>query len=43
MELVEREKIDELLNLPFDERRRVLRLVQESLLPEGERLAKLHK
>jgi len=43
MELVEREKIDELLNLPFDERRRVLRLVPESLLPEGERLAQLHK
>lgn len=29
-----REKIDELLNLPVDERRRVLRLLQESL-PEN--------
>jgi hypothetical protein len=34
--MIQREKIDELLNLPVDERRRVLRLLQESLPPEGE-------
>ena len=35
--MIQREKIEELLNLPVDERRRVLRLLQESLPPEGER------
>ncbi|CAN5759155.1 hypothetical protein BH20ACI3_BH20ACI3_24920 [soil metagenome] len=34
--MIQREKIEELLNLPVDERRRVLRLLQESLPPEGE-------
>jgi hypothetical protein len=29
--MVQKEKIEELLNLPVDERRRVLRLLQESL------------
>jgi hypothetical protein len=29
--MIKREKIEELLNLPVDERRRVLRLLQESL------------
>jgi hypothetical protein len=32
--MIKREKIEELLNLPVDERRRVLRLLQESL-PES--------
>ena len=32
--MIKREKIDELLNLPVDERRQVLRLLQESL-PEN--------
>lgn len=35
--MIPREKIEELLNLPVDERRRVLRLLQESLLVEDER------
>jgi hypothetical protein len=35
--MIQREKIDELLNLPIDERRRLLRLLQDSLLDEGER------
>lgn len=34
--MIQREKVEELLNLPVDERRRVLRLLQESLPPEGE-------
>jgi hypothetical protein len=34
----QREKIEELLNLPVEERRRVLRLLQESLPGEGEPL-----
>lgn len=33
--MIEREKIEELLKLPIDERRRVLRLLQESLPEEG--------
>ena len=36
MAMIQREKIEELLKLPSDERRRVLRLLQESLLQEGE-------
>jgi hypothetical protein len=36
--MIKREKIDELLNLPADERRQVLRLLQESL-PENLRAA----
>jgi hypothetical protein len=35
--MIQREQIDELLNLPVDERRRVLRLLQESLAQEGQR------
>jgi len=35
--MIQREKIEELLNLPVDERRRVLRLLQESLPEEDER------
>ena len=35
--MIHREQIEELLKLPVDERRRVLRLLQESLLGEGER------
>ena len=35
--MILREKIEELLNLPVDERRQVLRLLQESLPKEGER------
>ncbi len=34
--MIQREKIEELLNLPVDERRRVLRLLQESLLGQDE-------
>ncbi len=34
--MIQREKIEELLNLPVDERRRVLRLLQESLSKEDE-------
>jgi hypothetical protein len=34
--MIQREKIEELLKLPVDERRRVVRLLQESLPPEGE-------
>jgi len=34
--MIQREKIEELLSLPVDERRRVVRLLQESLPPEGE-------
>ncbi len=33
--MIKREKIEELLKLPADERRRVLRLLQESLPGEG--------
>jgi hypothetical protein len=35
--MIKREKIEELLNLPADERRRVLRLLQESLPAQDER------
>ena len=35
--MIQREKIEELLNLPVDERRRVLRLLEESLPGEDER------
>jgi len=38
--MIRREKIDELLNLPPDERRRVLRLLQESLTEESEAVAR---
>ncbi len=34
--MIQREKIEELLKLPADERRRVLRLLQESLPENGE-------
>ena len=34
--MIQREKIEELLKLPTEERRQVLRLLQESLTPEGE-------
>jgi hypothetical protein len=37
--MIQREKIEELLKLPTEERRQVLRLLQESLLKEGEPLA----
>jgi len=36
MAMIQAEKIEELLKLPTEERRRVLRLLQESLLEEGE-------
>lgn len=35
--MIKREQIDELLNLPVDERRQVLRLLQESLPAQDER------
>ncbi|CAN5489611.1 hypothetical protein BH20ACI3_BH20ACI3_25740 [soil metagenome] len=35
--MIKREKIEELLNLPVDERREVLRLLQESLPAQDER------
>jgi hypothetical protein len=35
--MIKREKIEELLNLPVDERRQVLRLLQESLPAQDER------
>lgn len=47
--MIQREKIEELLKLPAEERRRVLRLLQESLSEEGEAVApaqmeiKLHR
>jgi len=34
--MIQREKIEELLKSPAEERRRVLRLLQESLTEEGE-------
>ena len=34
--MIQREKIEELLKLPTEERRQVLRLLQESLLKEAE-------
>jgi hypothetical protein len=34
--MIERDKIEELLKLPIEERRRVLRLLQESLTEGGE-------
>jgi len=37
--MIQREKIEELLKLPTEERRRVLRLLQESLTEEGETVA----
>lgn len=37
--MIQREKIEELLMLPPEERRRVLRLLQESLSEEGEAIA----
>ena len=36
--MIQREQIEELLKLPAEERRRVLRLLQESLPQEGEAL-----
>lgn len=35
--MIQREQIEELLNLPVDERRRLLRLLQESLHVESKR------
>ncbi len=35
--MIKREKIEELLNLPVDERRQMLRLLQESLSGQDER------
>ena len=37
--MIEKERIEELLKLPAEERRRVLRLLQESLLDDGETVA----
>jgi len=37
--MIQRDKIEELLKLPIEERRRVLRLLQESLSEEGEAVA----
>ena len=37
--MIQREKIEELLKLPAEERRRVLRLLQECLPEEGEAVA----
>ena len=37
--MIQREKIEELLRLPVEERRRVLRLLQESLPEEREAVA----
>ena len=37
--MLQREKIEELLKLPAEERRRVVRLLQESLPQEGELVA----
>ena len=37
--MIQREQIEELLKLPAEERRRVLRLLQESLPEEGEAVA----
>ena len=37
--MIQREKIEELLKLPTEERRRVLRLLQESLPEAGEAVA----
>ena len=37
--MIKREKIEELLKLPAEERRRVLRLLQESLPENGEAVA----
>jgi CRP-like cAMP-binding protein len=41
--VIQREKIEELLNLPAEERRRVLRLLQESLTEEEEAVAESTK
>jgi hypothetical protein len=38
--MIQREQIEELLKLPAEERRRVLRLLQESLPEEGEAVAR---
>jgi len=38
--MIKREKIEELLNLPVDERRQVLRLLQESLPAQDQRQSK---
>lgn len=37
--MIQREKIEELLKLPAEERRRVLRLLQESLPENGEAIS----
>ena len=37
--MIQRDKIEELLKLPIEERRRVLRLLQESLTEDGEAVA----
>ena len=38
--MIQREKIEELLKLPAEERRRVLRLLQASLTEEGKTVAR---
>lgn len=38
--MIQREQIEELLSLPVDERRRLLRLLQESLHGDSERQSK---
>jgi hypothetical protein len=40
--MIRREQIEELLSLPVDERRRLLRLLQESLPGDGERQSQLN-
>jgi hypothetical protein len=39
--MIRREQIEELLSLPVDERRRLLRVLQESLPGDGERQSQL--
>ena len=40
--MIQREKIEELLKLPIDERREVLRLLQESLATQSEGQSQSH-
>ena len=39
--MIRREQIEELLSLPVDERRRLLRLIEESIPGDGERQSQL--
>lgn len=41
--MIQREKIEELLKLPTEERRRVLRLLQESLTQEDEAVSSTNR